>query len=88
MTLLDLIKPAGEIDAEVIQFQGRKKRTAKWCKVCGRKHSKDVPCDLVEYQQGGEYEKMAFDEEAGAERLKTFRHPGRFRPKPRKADDE
>ncbi len=87
MSLTDFIKPAGDFEAKPLEAGPRRKqRAAKWCKDCGRKHSKDVPCDLVEYQSGGTYEKLAFDEEAGAVRLKTFRHPGRFRP--RKADDE
>lgn len=78
---MSFIKPAGDDVLTPVEAEGKKPRKPKWCKTCGRKHSKDSPCDLVEYQQGDEYEKMAFDEEAGRERLMTKRHPGRWRPK-------
>ena len=72
---MSFIKPAGDFQAE--ELKAAKKRGIAWCRVCGRKHPRKDPCDLVEYQQGDEYEKMAFDEEAGRERLMTKRHPGR-----------
>jgi hypothetical protein len=71
------ILPAGNFEATEVTIEGQKPRGVAWCRDCGRKHPRKAPCDLVEYQQGDEYEGWGESNE-GRPRLVDKRHPGRF----------